>query len=340
MRRPTIADVARRARVSTATVSNVMNSRGHVGESVKQRVLDAVQLLGYQPNAIARTLRSARSMTIGVVVPDIASPFLMAVSRAIEDVMASSGYTLILASTGENPQREREVLDVLCANQVDGLILASTGSNASLLLDLKKRRMPVVLIDRMVHGVDLDLVLDDNWSGTNQLLNHLYDCGHRRIGFLEGDLSLFVGSERHEAAVQALTSLGLEMDPLLMYPGDFTFEGGHAGAQALLKLEPSRRPTVIVAASNRMAAGALRALREAGTLVPEDMGIVSFGHMEYFQMLWPPMTVVAQEPQKLGREAATLLLRRIDGQWEDFPRRIKLVPQLCVGESCGFSLTS
>lgn len=334
-----MVDVARRAGVSSATVSKAMNGRGYVSELVKQRVFEAVAALNYQPNGIARSLRSAKTNTIGLILSDIANPFMMAMARSIEDTVLEHGFNLLFSSTGEDPARERTGLQLFVEKQVDGIIVASTGRAAEAIRAVQDRRIPVVVVDRRVPDLESDMVVDDNRAGVKQLLAHLYGSGHQRVGILHGNLDLPTGCERHEGAMDGLKALDLDPDPRLMYFGNFTVQGGHEGTRAFLALPAEVRPTAIMAANNLMAAGAFRALREANLAIPKDMALVSFGELDYYwQLQWPPLTVMVQSPHEMGLRAATLLLQRIQQKRTAKPQTVVLSPKLIVRGSCGAQL--
>lgn len=330
-------DVARRARVSIATVSKVVNGSGYVSPGVRARVEAAIAELGYRPNAVAQSLRSSRTRTVGVVIPDIGNPFWTVMARGLEKVLAQYGYTLLMVSTDEEPDKERQYLELLYARRVDGMVVATTGGTESTLAAIAEQ-LPMVLVDRSVTGVPADIVVEDNVGGAAALVRHLARVGHRRIGIIDGNLGLATGQARHDGFVQGLREAGLPAGPEVFYPGGFTFAGGQAGAAHFLDQPPERRPTALVAANNLMAAGALRCLKERGVEVPEEMALVSFGEVDYYgQLIDPPLTVARQQPEVMGARAGELLLTRLRGKARTAAeRRYEVLPiELVVRESCG-----
>ncbi|MDR7434127.1 MAG: LacI family DNA-binding transcriptional regulator [Armatimonadota bacterium] len=330
---PTIRDVARKAGVSVATVSRVVNESAHkVREETRQRVLEAIQALGYQPNDVARGLKKRTSHTIGLIVPDISNPFYPAIARGIEDVANAHGYAIVLCNTYEDLAKEREYLSLLRRRWVDGLIFATSGVNTKHLQWLRGHRVPVVLVARDVEGLEIDAVLVDNFRGAYLAVQHLIGLGHRRIGFIGGPSTLHVSQERRRGYLQALDDAGIAPDPAYSVEGNFRAEGGDSAMQKLLQLSPP--PTAVFAANDLMAIGAMNAIKRVGLRIPGDVAVVGFDDIPFASLVEPRLTTVAQPKYKMGAMAMTLLLERIEGKG-DGPRKILLEPELIVRDSCG-----
>ena len=329
----TLRDVARRAGVSTSTVSHVLNGTRPVSEELRRRVLDAMHELGYEPNAVARSLKVNRSNTIGLIISDISNPFFTAVVRGVEDVAQARGYTVILCNSDEDVAKETTYLKVLRSKRVDGLILAPAGRPHEYLRNLVKADFPLVFLDRDIEGLGVAAVLLDNEGAARQAVRHLVDLGHRRIGMITGRPSISTTTERLAGYLAALREAGLPVDERLIVSGGSSIEGGRAAANALLDLDP--RPTAIFSANNLMTIGALVAIDARGLSIPEDIALVGFDDFPWSGVLRPRLTTVAQPTYELGRMAAEVLLRRLAGSRSEPPERVVLPGKLTVRESCG-----
>lgn len=330
----TIKDVARAAGVSPSTVSRVVRNSGYVSEKARAAVLEAIERLGYHPNAVARSMTQQRTQTIGVVISDIANPFFPSVVRGLDDVAHSNGYKLIVCNSDEDPAKEREAVHVLLSRQVDGLVVASTGGAVQDLSTALKRGVPVVLLDRIIRLPGADAVGINNTEAAYQAVRHLLQLGHRRIGIILGPQHVHTSRARLAGYVKALREYGVEPDPELQWYGDFKETGGYAGTQALLALRD--RPTALFTTNNLTTTGALIALREADISFPDEIALVGFDDIPWARIVRPALTVVEQPTYLLGTTAAQLLFARLNGR-ETSPlgRTIQLQANLVVRESCG-----
>jgi DNA-binding LacI/PurR family transcriptional regulator len=304
----TSEDVAKKAGVSVATVSRVLNDSPHVSAAVRRKVLRAAKALNYQPNRTAQRLRAKRSHVIGLVISDIQNPFFTAVVRGIEDVAYKHGYSVVLCNSDEDPEKERLYINIMRAEAVAGVILASTAETNPLVADLFDHNIPVVAIDRRIRDKRVDSVLAANIQGAFEAVSHLIALGHRRIGFIGLPLTRTTGIERYAGYVRALRAHGLPASRSLVRIGDAKQEGGRARTIELLTKRPSI--TALFVANNLMTLGALDALRERGLRIPADISIVGFDDMPWATLLQPPLTAVAQPTYELGQRAAELLLER------------------------------
>jgi len=305
-RRPTMKDVAALAGVSLSTVSRYVNgdpTRPHLA----RRVQDAVDLLGYQRDLTASTLRRAdrASASIGLLVTDVGNPFFAAVLRGVEEVARERGSVTMVASSDEDPQRERELAAALTARRVDGLIVVPTGDDNGYLRD-RPAGGPLVFIDRPPRYLDADTVLTDNAGGTAAATAHLLRHGHRRVAFLGDRHTVYTAAERLRGYCEAL---GGPAEPDLVRLDLDTADKSRAATELLLDLH--RPPTALVTGQNLVTVGALRALRARG--LQHRVALVGFDDVPLADLLDPGVTVVAQQPALLGRHAATLLFDRIDG---------------------------
>ena len=330
---PTVKEVARLAGVSTATVSRVMSGAGGVREELVRRVQRAAQKLGYRPNPAGRNLRSRSTRAIGMVFPDIENTFYASVIGGAEEVLQSAGYSLLLANYGEDPARESIQLSTLRAEHVAGILFAASRKPSAEYKSVLSAGISLVAVSRIPDGLNVDLATVSNQEGARQAIEHLIRLGHRRIGFIDGPVSLSTTRERHSGYAQAFRDAGLAVPRDLTVYSDFYHPA--AGWEAVSKLlNAGNRPSALLVVSNNMVLGAIEGLRERGLDIPKDMAIVGFGDTPSAALLSPPLTVVAQPAREIGATGARLLLERF--QNPDRPRRsIVLDTQLIVRESCG-----
>ncbi len=311
MKQPSIDDVAKRAGVSTATVSHVLNGTRVVSQHTRSRVMAAARDLTYNPSAIARSLKTKTTGTIGVVLSDVRNPFSTAVLRGIEDVTSKEGRNVILCNSDESEEKAETYLRVLLAKRIDGLILASPGHVSDSLDTFLAMGIPVVLIDRLVSGRSLPFVGINNVEGARQAVQHLLDDGHRRIGVITGLERVSTSVERLRGYESALRGGGLEIDPVLVKKGYSSVDGGGEATRELLML--SHPPTAIFTSNNFMTLGAIKTFRELGVGCPDQIALFGFDDHEWAVIFSPPVSVVRQPTYELGTTAAEMLLHAIRG---------------------------
>lgn len=333
----TIRDVAKLAGVAPITVSRVVNSLSGVNEATRQRVNKAIAELNYVPNAMAKSLRSRRTCTIALVLTDITNPFWTTIARGVEDTAARSGYNVIFCNTDEDLEKETKYINILLQRRVDGIIIAASSDDRRPLLSLNRHDVPCVLIDRKVNGFNADVVRSDSKEGARLLTQHLIDLGYHRIAMLAGPSKVFTSRERLAGYLEALQKNGITLDDNLIKEGMYEEEGGFQFVQELLNRVS--RPTAIVAANLSIAIGALRAIRDAGLRVPEDVGLVCFDDLPQASLIYPFLTVWAQRPYAMGVAAAELLLTRMTSNARRHKiREIIIDADLIIRKSCGNEL--
>ncbi|MCD6291124.1 MAG: LacI family DNA-binding transcriptional regulator [Anaerolineae bacterium] len=335
MKRPTQADVARLAGVSRATVSYVINGRADrsvsITEETRQRVLWAIEQLGYQPHAAAQSLRSGMTKIIGLLIPDMHNPHYWQIVRGVEDAARAEGYDLLLASTSLDPKREQHSVRALLRRRIDGLILLLTFGDrlASEIEMLARRHGPVVLLGGQVPG--LDVVEPGYESGAAQMMRYLLSLGHRRIAFIHGVACPTLGGERLTVYRRVLQERGWLNERWVIHCGS-TLEDGYQAASHLLDCSP--RPTAILVVNDLLAIGALRAVADRGLRVPEDISIAGFDDIEVAAYLTPPLTTVRVDSETLGRESVRLVLARMRDPERPL-QHIRVSAQLIVRASTG-----
>lgn len=325
---PNISDVARRAGVSTATVSRFLRGQKvHAEDAVRRAVED----LGYRPAAAARSLRSGVHYAIAVVVPDVTNPFFAGLVKGIESVCRSGPYSVFLVNTDENSELEDSVVASIM-QRVDGIILAPATEQDKTPAHVEEAGLPLVFVDRELPGGRFDSVLVDNHGGARSAASYLVGLGHTRIAVISGPLNTTPGRERHEAFVSAIEDLGGEMPEHYREIADFREQGGYQAILRLLALpEP---PTAVFCANNLMTAGALKALNSMRIRVPQDLSIIGFDDLDLATLLWPPLTVIDRPVVEQGVLAARLLLARLAGRGREEAQRVVLATQLIERASC------
>ena len=331
MKRPTIGDVAQRAGVSTTTVSHVINNTRFVEEETRQRVLQAIADLGYRPSIIARSLTTNRTQIIGVIVSDASNHFFAEMLQGIEDVVRPANYGLIVCNTAETLEREGHYLDLLMRQRVDGIIAAATSQKWDVLTEVEKEHMPVVFVDRTFEGLNGPYVGVDNRMGAYLGTRHLIECGHRRIGILAGFQRLSTMRERLAGFRQALQESGIALPEEWVVMSPLSIEAGRDAARKLLSLPDP--PSALFINNNLLSLGTLLALPELGLRCPEDIALVGFDDHPWAAVSAPPLTVVRQPAQQLGREAAKMLLALINGD-EISETRLILECEVVARQSC------
>jgi LacI family transcriptional regulator len=328
---PTIRDVAKRAGVAPITASRVTNSPEAVSAPTRERVREAIEELGYVQNRVARSLRLKRTHTLALVVTDITNPFWTTVVRGVEDAAQRAGFSVILCNTDESEAKQQRYLDVLLQKRVDGILLVPAGTSAGLGDWIRMQSTPMVILDRRVKSARVDVVYGDSEGGAYQLIRHLVSLGHRRIAVLSGPQDVSTAEDRVAGYRRALAEAGLPVRADWVRYGTFSQESGYEMAQQVLATVP--RPTALFAASNFVAIGALRALRESNVRVPEDVSVVAFDDLTSGLVIEPFLTVVDQPAYEMGQRATELLLARLSGPATDGYQEIVLPTQLTVRRS-------
>lgn len=331
-RAATMAAVAREAGVSITTVSHVLNGTRPVNEGTVQRVQAAIERTGYVPNTIARALAGGRTQSIGVALSGVSNPDFMGVVAAIEAEAARNGFRILLGDTHDEPHTELQMVQELVRRRVDGLLLApSAGAEAYALEYLSKQSAPVVLLDRFL-PVEMDQVGTENERPMAQLVEHLAELGHRRIGLVAGLEGLSTTEERIAGYRGGLLRAGLPLDDRLIAHGGSLHEPARIATHRLL--DDGKPPTALIAANNSMTIGVMHALRDRGLSVPRDIALEAFDDFEWSDFFRPRLTVIAQPSHEVGARAVQLMLSRLD-QPDRPAESIRYQARFVHRESCG-----
>ncbi len=329
----TLRDVAKAVGVHLSTVSRVMNpqTRHLMTDDIADRVLKAAKELGYTTNLIAASLRTNRSQSIGVVVPDITNPLFPPILMGIEDALTEADYTPIIANTRNDPDRYRTVVNRLIGRQVDGLIFATVTRRDPVIEESLKTGIPIVVVNRRDDDARVSSVINDDPRGIELAVGHVLALGHRRIAHVAGPQNLSTGQARHFAFRNALLSGGIEPDPrMIVFADSFTIEAGYEACRTLLEGNPA--VTAIVAANDLLALGCYDALKRNGLRCPEDVSVTGFNDMPLVDRVMPPLTTIRIRHHEIGEQAARLLLNQINNGHSDCVD-IVLKPELVIRKS-------
>ncbi len=327
-----LEDIARATGFSIPTVSRVLARSAYpVSPATRQKILEAAQAMGYKPNLSARSLRTDRSNTIGIIVDDLLSPFTPSIVRGIQDYLSKFDYLSLIVNSDWDPELEQEAIQTLVSRPVDGIIFVEY-SHLAVSDSLERSGKRHVFVHRLFGTPIKNSVVPDDHYGAALAVRHLYSLGYRRIAYINGPES-WHNSKKRLAGYQAeLAANGLAFDPALLQPGDWELEGGYRAARRLLSLD--RPPEAIFSANDLMAVGAIRALQEAGLRVPQDVAVVGYDNRDFTRLFQPRITTVSMPVYEMGWAAAELLLNQINGGLED-QDEVKIRGELFIRETCG-----
>jgi LacI family transcriptional regulator len=330
--------VARAAKVSIFTVSSVLNGTSVVSDERRERVEKAIRAIGYKRNPVARSLKTGRTQTIGVVIGDITNPFYTDVVAAIQDVLYRAGYGVMLCCNERDVTLQEDHIAVLHDRRVDGLIISPTGEDSHLRKALEQTHLPVVLVDRILSRFDCDAVILDNRAAVRSLMRYLLSLGHRRIGFVSGLLGSFTGRERLNGYQEALKEAGIAREQGLVQIGNFRIDEAYDATLRMMTL--AKPPTAIISSNNQMVIGVMKALNHLKLSCPEDISVAGFDDFPWADAFRPQLTTIAQPVRAIGEQAANLLIERIAGMAKGKGRRVVLKGELKVRESCRRTVAS
>ena len=337
----TIREVAKRAKVSVGTVSNVLSGSSPVSPAVRARVTKTIQALDYHPNQVARSLKTRQTFLLGMVISDITNPYFPKVVRGAEDAALEHGYLLLASNTDHQIEREKRVVSALRNRRVDGILLvvAPNGGDTEHIQNTIAAGIPIVCLDRIPIGLRLSSVTADAVQGTEMCIRHLTSMGHRSIGIITGHPQLQNAVDRLQGYKNVLRESGLEEDPAWIMTGDFRFESGYLLTKRMM-LGP-KRPTALFVSNGMMGLGVLKALKEMDIHCPDDLALAVFDELPGSGSFSPEVTVVVQPAYEIGYKGAKLLIRQIESGLPAEPVEIRLSAELRIREStllrCGNS---
>lgn len=306
----TIKDIAKETGLGIATISSYLNG-GNVREKNRVKIEAAIRKHGFVVNEMARSLKTNRSMTIGIIVPELKSNFFANIISEAEDILRHHGYSTLVCDCRTNSDRERDAVDFMMRKRVDGILNApvnSTGAHLKPFLDAGKA---VVLIDRKIDRLSCDSVTVDNIDAMRKAVSCLAEKGHRNIGYIGGPQSVYTSVQRAAGYRTAMLENGLEVEDRLIVEGNFTIQGGSDAITALVKNNPDM--TAVIATNDEMTIGCMIAINEMEINVPEDLSIIGFDHLDFSRACSPRITIISQPSLEIARCASELLLRRLSG---------------------------
>ena len=324
-RKATLADVAERAGVSTSTASRALNGHGGLAPATRAAVVDAAAELNFQPSALARSLRTRQTFTVGFVVPDVSSPFYAAALKGAQRTLEQAGYRVMLMDANQDVQRELAALETLLSHQVDGLLVATAGMDRTTFEEVVEGT-PVIFFDSVIDGTGDGTVTLDDARGIELLVGHLVEHGHERVGFLAGSQRESAGAARLHAFRAAIS-----VEEGYVKVCEWTIdEGRRAGLELLAASQP---PSAVIASSAELALGFMSAAASQGARIPDDVALVAFDDPYFGELLEPSLTAVGYDPCVVGEEAAKLLVRSIGSAAE--PLDVRVPVTLVRRRSCG-----
>ncbi len=330
----TIKDVAERAGVSQATAARALGAYGRIGAETRERVLAAAEALGYHANALARSMVTGTTHTLGLVLADIENLFFARLARAVADVTHPRGYALLLVNSDEDLANEQEAVRVLAEKRVDGLIVVPASStDGAHLRALADHGVPVVLMDRSVRGLDADTIMVDNFAAAHRAIGYLTGLGHRQIALITASGTIASTTARIAGYRQALADAGVVVPDRWVRIAEYSRASARDATVSLLTAPGPDRPTAIFATDSILTAGALQAIQAVGLAVPRDVSLIGFDDVDWMTMVRPAVTVVDQPVYELGKRAAEQLMARIEGDIGP-ARHVLLDTDLIVRDSC------
>lgn len=330
----TMKDISKKANVSLSTVSAVINRSAYVSPELTKRVMQAIEELNYRPNAVARSLKKKSTNTIGFIVTDILNPFYPPMIKGIEDVSFNNNFNVILCNTSNEHKRILTYLELMLEQQVDGLILANIAT-AEDLKEIEKTGLKYVLINRKPPFYDKHFVGVNNPLSSELAVNHLVALGYKRIAYFGGNLEINTARERKAGFTSCMTQNGLEIDPMLVFDGEYSMESGYTNVKKMLE-QVEKLPEAICTVSDVVAFGVIKGLRDSGIRVPEDIAVIGNDNSSFSENFLVPLSSVDHSSYDMGKLAMELLLQLIKEKNEIVARQVILTPSLVVRESCGY----
>ncbi len=334
-KRITIQDIAEEVGYSANTVSRALNDKAEIREETKKKILETAEEMGYRPSRVAQRMRSEKTGILGVVVANNANPFFSTVVKGIEKAASNRGYNIILKDSDEDPEKEKEAIEIMLSEQVDGLLVSPVNSEESDISEVTEG-LPFVAFARHFEGLSTDFVLIDDLKAGYLATSHLIENGYQDVGLLNGPLNELSAQERLEGYRKALREDGRNIDSDLIYDGILTMKQGYEAGKEIL--DSTQPPDAVHTFSDFVALGFMKAVNEASLRIPEDIGIVGFDDIAFSSYARVPLSTIRVPIKKIGEEAVKILLNRIqnkDKEENSEIKRVRLKPELIVRQSSG-----
>nr|MBO2494303.1 LacI family transcriptional regulator [Clostridia bacterium] len=323
-------DVAKYAGVSISTVSKYING-GRVREKNRQRIEEAIKALDFKVNELARGLKTNRTMTVGVLIPSLENIFFTSIISYMENILLKNRYSTIVCDYRNDVELEKVKFEFLMDKMVDGIIMVPHEEDIQYINKAFEKNIPVVLIDRMIKGIECDVVLTDNLNASYNAVEQLIMRGHRRIGIICGPKNVYTTQERLKGYIRVHEDYSLQIDDRLIKFGNYDVESGYN--LLLMLLEEVPPPSAVFVTNYEMTVGAVMAVNEKNICIPHDLSLIGFDNIQLAKVVKPSLSIVTQPIQQIGETAATILLKRMKGDYDKFPSVYRLKTQLLLGES-------
>lgn len=311
----TIYDVAREANVSMATVSRVVNGNPNVKPATRKKVSEAIERLGYRPNAVARGLASKKTTTVGVIIPDISSVFFAELARGIEDIATMYKYNIILSNSDQNKEKELHLINTMLGKQVDGLIFMGGNITEEHIKSFKTSQVPIVLAATLDETKEIPSVNIDYEHAAHDAVKYLVDNGNKKIGFVTGPAETAIDQKKYKGYQTALSEASIELDEQLVVQGDYSYDSGLEAVEQYFDLE--NPPTAIFVSSDEMALGVIHGVQDRGLSVPEDVEVVGFDNTRLATMVRPTLSTIVQPMYDIGAVSMRLLTKYMNKEQVD-----------------------
>ncbi|MDA3847697.1 MAG: LacI family DNA-binding transcriptional regulator [Vallitaleaceae bacterium] len=326
----TIKDVAKYTGLSIATISKYING-GNVLEENRVIIKEAIEKLDYRRNEMARGLKTNKTMTIGILIPSLENIFFTSIVSIIEDHLSKEGYGTIICDFREDADLEQVKLEFLVNKNIDGIIMVSYGADQKYIKALQDKQVPVILLDRMLRGLECDCVLADNLNASYQAVEALITRQHKRIGIILGPEETYTAEERSRGYIRVHEDYDVRIDNALMVSTDYTVEGGYKALSDLWN-KPDR-PSAVMVTNYEMTIGAIMAINDLNIRVPDELSIIGFDNIQMSKVVRPPLSIVEQPMKEIGMTAAKLLVKRLKGDYDSFPATYRLKTNIYIKES-------
>ncbi|MBO5246466.1 MAG: LacI family DNA-binding transcriptional regulator [Eubacterium sp.] len=326
----TIKDIANRTGLGLATISSYLNG-GNVREKNREKIEAAIKELNFEVNEVARGLKTNRTYTIGVVIPELNNIFCTEIITAMEDILRKKGYATIVCDCRTDKQLEREAVEFLYRKRVDGIINMPVDSSGAHLKQFADAKKPMIIIDRKLPELSCDSILVDNQDAAKKAVDILLENGHEKIAMVTGPKEIYTAHERYKGYEAALNQAGIKVDSKLVVHSDYTIRGAVAGVTELLEHHPE--VTAVFAANYEMTMGTMIALNEKGIRIPKDLSVIGFDNREFARALHPTLTIITQPTEAIARHAAELMLKKLESDETTTPTEIYLETEVMHGKS-------
>lgn len=330
-----IRELAKSLDLSVTTVSRVLNGKAElyrISKKTKERVLLAAKEHRYIPNKIARGLKTDKTETLGLIIPDIANPFFADIAKSIEMEARSKGFSILLFDSNEDIAVEKELFILLLGHKVEGIIIAPVGTEFEHLVEIYETGLPLVIIDRYSPGINLPYITSDNYQGAYEAVNHFISMGHRRIACIQGIKNSQPNKERVAGYLDAMEKNNIQVDRSYIIGENFSTENGYKQTRILFSMEEP--PTAIFALSNLISLGVIKAVNEMGLKIPDDVSLISYDEQPYSAFMETPLTTIEQKKSEIGQLAVHVIIKNIeDKMYNSKPINMKLKTNLIVRSS-------